>query len=192
MMRKKLASAAIGAALSACVIGPIALQTGKGPLVHFISIKPLGPGRAGGVLPLLIDSKIREGCIPLVARSLTRLIMNHDGRIQTIKFPLTNAPLVTYDPVPPADLVKQYGFDHRKIVPIFLPLGLPNSDDYGTPLMIHGNPEPWRLQTDSVPSVCSLGDLFRNTFSGQTIGARDIPVELVVPPKSAVVQPPKG
>ena len=210
MISRRLIAPIASFVLGGMIIAPFAFQKGRGPAVRVVSITPLGPGHVGGVLPLLVDSKTRDGCIPIVARSITRWIINRDGNLQLIKEPLSNVPLVAYDPAPPHDMVPQYGFDRRKIVPLFLPGGVPDVSDFGR-LLIHDKPfvdehgvhhaigytEPWKLETDASPMACGITDLITSLWHPNVIGAYDIPIEILPAvlassgnPAAAAVQPP--
>ena len=210
MLRKKVIPGLVWALLAGIVIGHLAFQKGQGPAVRVVSIKPIGPGYMNGFLPLLVDGHTRDGCIPIVARSITRIILNRQGRMQLIKEPLTNVPLVAYDPRPSSDLMLRYPFDHRKIVPLFLPNGIPLVSDFGS-VLVHdrqftdengvvrspGYVEPWKLQTDSAPLACGLLELVKGVWRPSVVGSHNIPIEILPPvlatpenPAAAAVQPP--
>jgi hypothetical protein len=151
------------------------IEHGRGPAVRLVRVVPLGPGRAGGVLPLLVDGSLRDGCIPIVARSISRWVINKDGKLQLIKEPLTNVPLVAHDTPPPKAMLASYKVDPRKIVPLFLPTGIPRDDEFGLPVT------PWMLSTDASPLSCGVLELLKGLMSSDVVGAHDIPIEILPP-----------
>jgi hypothetical protein len=160
-------------------------EQGRGPAITPVKIVPLGPGRAGGVLPLLVSGSTRDGCIPLVARSISRWVINPENKLQLIKEPLTNVPMVAHNPPPPADLAKQYKVDARKIVPLFLPTGIPFEGEFGRSVT------PWMLSTDASPLACGIEEFLRGMWKPNVVGAHDIEIE-ILPAVSSAGSAPAG
>ena len=156
-----LVSAVGGAAIGA----PFAFQRGRGPAVRIMDVQARGHGRPGGILPLAVVGHTRDGCIPIVARSLQRWIIDDQGQVVLEREPLANVALVSHEPKPPADLVKGRRLANYKLLDLPLPTGL--------------KPGQWTFNTQASPFSCDgvLG-VFSWLMQQAPTGAYDIPVTI--------------
>ena len=154
-----IVSAVGGAALGA----PFAFQKGRGPAVRIVDVEARGHGRPGGILPLAVVGHTRDGCIPIVARSLQRWIVDDSNQLVLEREPLANIALVAHEPKPSPDIAKGHKLANYKLLDLPLPTGL--------------KPGEWMFNTQASPFSCDgVMGVFSWLIREAPTGAYDIPV----------------
>ena len=162
-MKRPILIASLSACIGASVMAPFAFQRGRGPAVHIVEVQARGHGRPGGILPLSIVGHTRDGCIPIVARSLQRWIVDNDNQVVLEREPLANIPLVAHEPPVPPDMAKGRKIASYKLLDLPLPTGL--------------KPGAWTFNTQASPFSCDgVFGVFSWLQQLAPTGAYDVPV----------------
>ena len=189
-MRHRLLGILGGAAIGAAAVAPYAFEKGRGPAIRIVRVSADGPGRPGGFLPLRVTGHVRPGCVPVIARSITRYVrvneMGVDDPSGTYrkeeKEPLANVPLVSHDPTLPASMAGLKPLPY-KVILLPLPSGMSPSD----PLVA----SPWEFNTEASPLFCDgIWGLVLSSFLPATVAAYDVPIQIVSATTATPQNPP--